>query len=212
MERLIEGVHQFRASDFGGHGELLAHLARDGQDPHTLFITCADSRVVAELITNSQPGDIFVVKNIGNIIPAFEIVASTNSTAAAIEFAVSALEVEDIVVCGHTQCGAMTALIGGIRDPREMPHLARWIEVAAPVRAVIEERYGHLGSVEERVRAAERENVLFGLENLQTYPAVQRRLLDGSLHLHGWLFNIALAELFEYSASAHQFAPLVAAE
>ena len=210
MQRLIEGVHRFRATDFGGYGELLAHLARNGQDPHTLFITCADSRVVAELITQSEPGDIFVVKNVGNIIPAFDNVASTNSTAAAIEFAVSALEVRDIVVCGHTQCGAMAALLGGISRPEEMPHLGRWIEVAAPVRRVIAEQYGHLSGAEDRCRAAEEENVLFGLENLQTYPAVQRRLAEGSLHLHGWMFKIATAELFAFDAGSLQFVPLVA--
>ena len=209
MERLTEGVHGFRASHFGGYGELLARLARHGQDPHTLFITCADSRVVAELITQSQPGDIFVVKNVGNIVPAFDNVASTNSTAAAIEFAVSALEVDDIVICGHTQCGAIAALLDGISRPEEMPHLSRWIEVASPVRTVIAERYAHLVDPEARRRAAEEENVLFGLENLQTYPAVRRRLADGSLHLHAWMFKIATAELFQYDAAGNQFVPLL---
>ena len=208
MQRLIEGVHRFRESEFGRQRELLARLARDGQDPHTLFITCADSRVLAELITQSQPGDLFVVKNVGNIVPPYDLEASTNSTAAAIEFAVSVLEVDDIVVCGHSRCGAMNALVNGIANPSELPHLVRWIEVAAPVRDVIEREYAHLSEPEDRQRAAEEENVLFGLESLHTYPAVQRRLADGSLHLHGWFFHIALGELFAYDAALAQFGPI----
>src|SRR3954467_7739693 len=112
MQRLIEGVHKFHNNEFGNYRELFSKLSRDGQNPHTLFITCSDSRVLAELITQSQPGDLFVVKNIGNIVPPAAVTGSTNSTAAAIEFAVETLRVSDIVICGHSQCGAMNALFG----------------------------------------------------------------------------------------------------
>src|SRR6266581_1248545 len=98
MQRLIEGVHKFHQEEFGQRQELFKRLARDGQNPHTLFITCSDSRVLAELITQSEPGDLFVVKNMGNIVPPASAVGSTNSTAAAIEFAVESLRVNDIVV------------------------------------------------------------------------------------------------------------------
>src|SRR2546423_11812916 len=111
MQRLLAGIHKFRKEEFGRYSALFRKLSKEGQNPHTLFITCSDSRVLAELVTQSQPGDLFVVKNAGNIVPPAKI---GGSTGAAIEFAVHVLEVSDIVVCGHTQCGAMTALLNGV--------------------------------------------------------------------------------------------------
>src|SRR5207248_3826012 len=110
MQKLIEGVHKFRTDEFGNYKKLFRKLSKEGQNPHTLFITCSDSRVMAELITQSNPGDLFVVKNVGNLVPPATATGSTNSTAAAIEFAVQTLSVSDVVVCGHSQCGAMAAL------------------------------------------------------------------------------------------------------
>src|SRR2546425_9918339 len=133
MQQLIEGVHKFRNEEFGSYRKLFRKLSQDGQDPHTLFITCSDSRVLAELITQSQPGDLFVVKNIGNIVPPANAVGDTNSTAAAIEFAVENLHVDDIVICGHSQCGAISALLGRIAMTDLTPHLRDWLSLAAPV-------------------------------------------------------------------------------
>src|SRR5690242_3322276 len=127
MQDLIKGVHTFRDAEFGRYKALFKKLSKEGQNPHTLFITCSDSRVLAELITQSKPGDLFVVKNIGNIVPPSSVRGSTNSTAAAIEFAVESLGVKDIVVCGHSQCGAMTALVHGGVDAGKMPHLCEWL-------------------------------------------------------------------------------------
>jgi len=208
MQKLIEGVHKFQAEKFGRYRELFRRLSREGQNPHTLFITCSDSRVLAELITQSQPGDLFVVKNVGNIVPPANVTGSTNSTAAAIEFAVEVLKVGDIVVCGHSQCGAMEALMHPGPQFQSMPNLDEWLRVAAPVKRTIEKEYHHLTNDAERAIAAAEENVLFALENLYSYPAVQQRLADGSLHLHGWFFKIATAELFAYDPEAMQFAPL----
>ncbi len=208
MERLIEGVHKFRREEFGRYRELFARLSREGQNPHTLFITCSDSRVLAELVTQSQPGDLFVVKNAGNIVPPATVVGSTNSTAAAIEFAVCVLEVSDIVVCGHTQCGAMAALLNGLPDPQSMPHMAAWLEVAAPVREIVRRDYGKLDAA-ARVTAAAEENVLLALENLHGYRVVAKRLNAGSLQVHGWCFKLATAEMFAYEPSVGQFQPLV---
>ncbi|NBV20825.1 MAG: carbonic anhydrase [Proteobacteria bacterium] len=208
MQRLIDGVHRFRSDEFGAYRALFQRLSREGQNPHTLFITCSDSRVLAELITQSQPGDLFVVKNVGNIVPPANVTGETNSTAAAIEFAVSTLNVSDIVVCGHSQCGAMHALLEGIPNRAAMPHLEAWLHVAAPVRDVIHLGYQHLTDRQARANAAAEENVLFAIENLKAYPAVQARLSDGSLHLHGWFFNIATAELFAFNPESKQFDPL----
>lgn len=211
MQRLLAGIHKFRKEEFGRYSALFRKLSTEGQNPHTLFITCADSRVLAELVTQSKPGDLFVVKNIGNIVPPTTATGSTNSTAAAIEFAVEVLKVSDIVVCGHSQCGAMSALLGNAPMDNTMPHLAEWLKLAAPVRETLEREYTHLEAGEQRTTAAAEENVLFALDNLHSYPCVQRRLEDGSLSLHGWFFKIATAELFAYDPESRQFQPIVAA-
>ncbi len=205
MQRLIEGVHWFRREEFGRYQELFERLAREGQRPHTLFITCSDSRVLAELVTHSKPGDLFVVKNVGNIVAPFAAAGSANSTAAAIEFAIAVLGVSDIVVCGHTQCGAMEALLHGRAEIAGLPHLRAWLEVAAPVRGLIERNYAHLTDPQARLTAAAEENVLFALENLRGYPVVAQRLAVGAVRLHGWCFKIATAEMFAYEPKSNQF-------
>ncbi|HEV2319421.1 MAG TPA: carbonic anhydrase [Verrucomicrobiae bacterium] len=209
MQRLIEGVHKFRNEEFGNYRKLFRRLSQVGQNPHTLFITCSDSRVLAELITQSKPGDLFVVKNIGNIVPPASAVGDTNSTAAAIEFAVEMVRVDDIVVCGHSQCGAIEALLGRTVVRDSTPHLRDWLKLAAPVLETLKAEYQHLHDDNARSTAAAEENVLYSLDNLHSYPCVQERLADGSLRLHGWFFKIATAELFAYDPETRQFTPLV---
>ena len=209
MQRIIAGVHKFRHEEFGNYRKLFRKLSQEGQNPHTLFITCSDSRVLAELITQSKPGDLFVVKNVGNIVPPANVRGDTNSTAAAIEFAVETLRVSDIVICGHSQCGAISALLGANPVSDSTPHLRDWLKLAAPVREILRKEYANLHDPVAQENAAAEENVLFGLENLHTYPCVQARLGDGTLQLHGWFFKIATAELFAYDPEKRQFLPLV---
>ena len=209
MQRLIEGVHRFRTDEFGNYRKLFRKLSQDGQNPQTLFITCSDSRVLAELITQSKPGDLFVVKNVGNIVPPASAAGDTNSTAAAIEFAVQMLRVSDIVICGHSKCGAISALIGQTPVGKSTPHLRYWLRLAGPVVDTMNKEYTHLKTFDERSTAASVENVLFGLDNLHSYPCVQERLMDGTLRLHGWYFKISTAELFAYDPETRQFSPLV---
>ena len=209
MQRLIEGVHRFRSDEFGNYRSLFRKLSQEGQNPHTLFITCSDSRVLAELITQSQPGDLFVVKNVGNIVPPAGARGDTNSTAAAIEFAVESLRVSDIVICGHSQCGAIASLLGETPANDSQPHLRDWLKLADPVRETLKKDYAHLTDAAARENAAAEENVLFGLDNLRSYACVQHRLADGTLRLHAWFFKIATAELFAYDPETRQFSPLV---
>ena len=212
MQKLISGLHKFRQEELGRYQELFHRLSKEGQNPHTLFITCSDSRILAELITQSQPGDLFVVKNIGNIVPAADAVGSSNPTAAAIEFAVQILGVSDIVVCGHSQCSAMENLLKGLPEPETMPHLHKWLELAAPVRDLVKSDYKHLKKDSEAcANAAAEENVLLALENLHTYQVVSKKLSAGKLHLHGWFFKIATAEMFAYDSAIQQF-QLIAAQ
>lgn len=208
MQRLLEGVHRFRTEEFGRYRDLFRRLSREGQRPHTLFITCADSRVLAELITQSKPGELFVVKNLGNIVPPVSVTGSTNSTAAAIEFAVGELEVSDIVVCGHSQCGAMHALMHRDLKGPPMPNVEQWLGIAEPVKDLVRRDYRHLKRPEDQLRALEEENVLFSLENLKSFPTVSERLAAGSLRLHAWFFKINTADLFAYDPDAKQFLPL----
>jgi len=209
MQQLIDGVHKFRTEEFGNYRKLFRKLSQEGQNPHTLFITCCDSRVLAELITQSKPGDLFVVKNIGNIVPPAVAKGEPNSTAAAIEFAVDFLKVSDIVVCGHSQCGAIAALLGRMPVGDFTPHLRDWLKIAAPVMETLKKDYAHLQNPGDQETAAAVENVLFALDNLHGYSCVQERLADGKLQLHGWFFEIATAELYAFDPEARQFAPLV---
>jgi carbonic anhydrase len=211
MQRLLEGVHRFQEEEFGKYKAMFRRLSREGQKPHTLFITCADSRVLAELITQSKPGDLFVIKNIGNIVPPGTDFSGQNSTGAGIEFAVEMLGVSDIVVCGHSDCGAVAAFMAPQLE-LGLKHLHRWIELAAPVRDLIRTNYQHLKTDAERLRAAEEENVLFSIERLHSYECVSRRLAEGSLRLHAWFFKIATGELFAYDPVPKQFVPITRAE
>jgi len=212
MEKLLEGVRRFQNVGGSRYGSLFRRLAEEGQRPHTLFITCADSRVVAELVTDSQPGELFVVKNVGNIVPPSGIVGMTNATAAAVEFAVEVLRVGDIVVCGHSHCGAINALLRPPGNGRHLPHLASWLELAEPVRESLRSRCPGGDFTEEHLRAAEERNVLFTLDNLRTYASVQARLDEGSLRLHGWFFDIATGTLRRHDADRGRFVALANGE
>lgn len=212
MQKLLEGARRFQSVGCSGYRSLFRQLAEEGQRPHTLFITCADSRVVAELVTDSKPGELFVVKNVGNIVPPAGIVGMTNATAAAIEFAMEVLRVGDIVVCGHSHCGAINALLRPATNGRHLPHLASWLELADPVREAVRARYPDGGVTDECLRAAEEMNVLLALENLRAYANVQARLDEGSLRLHGWLFDIATGTLLRHDADTGRFVSLANSE
>lgn len=208
MQRLIQGVHQFRTEEFEHYKGLFERLASEGQTPHTLFITCSDSRVLAELVTGSQPGDLFVVKNVGNIVPPVSV-SGPNSTAAALEFAVDALGVRDIVICGHTQCGAMEKLVEKLAGLENHPHLLEWLEQASPVARAVAENYPAPANLQTLMA---QENVLFGLENLKTYGVVERALAEGKVQLHGWMFKIDTAQLYSFVPESGQFEPLTPPE
>jgi carbonic anhydrase len=200
MTKLAEGVHRFRADYFNKHRELFHTLAVRGQRPETLFITCSDSRVDPNRITDSDPGELFIVRNIGNIVPSLTL---PGGTSAALEYAVEVLEVSNIVVCGHTHCGAMQALL----DPARVEGLAyvqRWLSQSLRLREIVNERYAHLEGM-ARWTAAAQENVLVQLENLREFPFVAKRLDAGTLHLSGWVFAIETGEVLAYDPATGQF-------
>ncbi|GLQ96561.1 carbonic anhydrase [Dyella mobilis] len=195
MKRLIRGFEHFREQVFPHQRDVFQKLA-SGQSPSIMFITCADSRVMPELMFTTQPGELFVYRNIGNIVPPYA--QHVSGVVAAIEYAVRVLKVEHIVICGHSDCGAMKAL----RKPelvQSMPSVAAWLKHADVARYVVEQNSVGL-SDEECVACLTRENVVGQLEHLRTLPAVAAALASGSLSIHGWVYDIAHAELQAFDA------------
>ena len=203
MQKLIQGIHRFREEDFRPLQGLFEQLAR-GQNPDTLFITCSDSRIDPNLLTRSKPGDLFILRNAGNIVPPHG--AANGGEAATIEFAVAALGVKDIIICGHSHCGAMKGLL----QPEmvaPLPAVSSWLSHAETTRRIVKENYTHLNG-DALVTATVEENVLVQLENLRTLPAVASRLVRGDLHLHGWVYKIETGDVFAYDMASGQFVPL----
>jgi len=200
MQKLIEGIHHFRNEVFSSRRELFERLAH-GQRPLACFITCADSRINPNLITNTEPGELFIVRNAGNLVPPHG--TSNNGEAAAVEFALVGLGVKDIIVCGHSRCGAMSGLL----EPEKlhnMPAVREWLRHAEATERIIRENYNHL-SGDALLTATAEENVLVQLEHLRTLPAVASRLARGEVKLHAWMYKIETGEVFEYDAVQRQY-------
>jgi carbonic anhydrase len=189
-EKLISGHRRFREK-FDSEHEVFEKLAEDGQHPKVLWIGCSDSRVVPELITGADPGELFDVRNIANIVPPAPTIAC--ATGAAIEYAVLHLEVSHIVVCGHTDCGGIKALESPPSAHTE-PHIASWLELAKPARDNVIAR----GIPAERVYLETiKANILLQCENLRSYPCVAERERAGTLSVHPWLYDLRTGEIFE---------------
>ncbi|MGV2920440.1 carbonic anhydrase [Streptomyces alfalfae] len=188
MQDLTDGVARFQRDVFPAKAELFAHLATH-HAPHTLFIGCSDARVVPELITGTEPGDLFVIRTAGNLVPAYA--PGADGITASVEYAVAALGVRDIVVCGHSACGAMTALAED-HDLGGAPAVATWLRHADTSVA----RTAADGDVPALVR----QNVLAQLTNLATHPSVARALAQGKVTLHGWVFDIPTGRVQDLTA------------
>jgi carbonic anhydrase len=203
IQRLVEGIHHFQANAFRSQRELFEHLAR-GQNPDTLFITCSDSRIDPSLIMRTKPGELFILRNAGNIIPPYG--ASNGGEAPTVEFAVVGLQVRDIVVCGHSHCGAVKGLLHPDKLI-DLPNVAAWLYHAEATRRIMFEKYKHCTPA-ELLTASIEENVLVQLENLATYPFVSERLRAGTLDLHGWVYDFETGEVHAYDPAAGQFQPV----
>jgi carbonic anhydrase len=205
MNRLLAGYRQFREIAFPKNKELFQDLGK-GQNPHTLFITCADSRVVPNMIVQAEPGDIFTVRNVGNIVPAYgEIMGGVSS---AIEYAVMALGVKNIIILGHSDCGAMKALLHP-EAVSEMKAVSTWLMQAKAAKEIVYEMAPHAHG-EELLRSVTEENVLVQISHLKTHPSVAARLRRGELELHGWVFDIATGECRAWNEAQRRFESLAA--
>ncbi len=205
MRKLLAGIHRFHNQYFSENRELFERLAEHGQAPEALFITCCDSRVVANVITHSRPGDLFIVKNMGNFVPPYsENPLDGTGVAAAVEYAVEHLRVKDIIVCGHSDCGAIKALYKERAHYADTPHIGEWLKNGERTLAIVAANYPHL-TREERLEITSEENVLVQIENLRTYPIVKMALRDGRIHVHAWYFEIGTGRVFSYSPDRSQY-------
>lgn len=203
MQKLVEGIHHFQANVFRSQREMFERLAQE-QKPHVLFITCSDSRINPNLITQTDPGELFILRNAGNIVPPYGAVHG--GEAATIEFGVVGLEVEDIIVCGHSHCGAMKGLLTP-KSLKDMPATTAWLTHAEATRRIMREKYrGRRGAAQ--LTTTVEENVLVQLENLRTHPAVAAGLAREKLKLHGWVYKIETGEIFAYDPDRGQFVSL----
>ena len=201
MQKLVEGIHQFQNDIFCFNKRFFEGLV-DGQHPLALFITCSDSRINPNLLTQTEPGELFILRNAGNIVPPYGAVEG--GEAATIEYAVSVLGVKDIVICGHSHCGAM----GGLLDESQfakLPAVRSWMSHAESTQRIIEENYTYITDAAARLTATVEENVLVQIEHLRTHPTVAAALGRKALNIHGWVYEFETGQVFGYQPQDGQF-------
>jgi carbonic anhydrase len=202
MTRIIQGVLDFQRKIFGSKKELFEKLGK-GQKPLALFITCSDSRITPDLLAQTQPGELFVLRNAGNIVPEYS--AGAGAEAATIEYAVRVLKVRDIILCGHAKCGAMHGLIepAGLAT---LPSVSGWLKHAEPVLPRLEKE--QMQSPEEKLNRTIELNVLVQLEHLRGHPAVAEALGARTIRLHGWVYHFEQGKVDAYDAMTGRFVGL----
>jgi carbonic anhydrase len=202
MEKVISGIVRFKNAAFEDRRQLFAELA-NGQSPEVLFITCADSRIDPNLVTQTDPGDLFICRNAGNIVPPHAKPAG--GTQASIEFAVAALGCKHIVVCGHTDCGAMKGAIN-TKALSDLPDVCDWLEHSRAAVETVKAKHGR--ATLDELRQVTEENVLLQLQHLRTHPAVISRISAGEIDLHGWIYDIETGDVSAWDEATDTFVPV----
>lgn len=203
MEKLVSGILKFQKEEFDAHKDLFQTLAK-GQDPEVLFITCSDSRIDPTLITQTKPGDLFIARNAGNLVPPHYSQA-TGDMDATVEFALNVLNVRHVVVCGHSDCGAMK----GAMDPekvKHLPHVYNWLSNAAAACAKVKARHGDIGH--EHLLELTQENVVLQLKHLETHPSIAAKVVTDKVMLHGWVYDIEHGQVYCYEMSTGKWVPV----
>lgn len=203
MKEILAGVERFQENVFPGYKDHFKKLA-DRQEPRALFITCADSRVLPNLITQTEPGDLFICRDVGNIVPPYGAVYG--GVSATIEYSVVVLKVPHVIVCGHSDCGAMRALLNPDRL-RGLPGVIDWLRHAEAPHHAVTRDFEHV-EPEEKLAMLVEENVVTQLEHLRTYPSVMEGLADKSLRVHGWVYEIETGSVRIYDDVAGLFKPV----
>ncbi len=202
MEYLFDGVREFNTNDFLEHKDLFSSIGRQ-HAPHTLFIGCSDSRIVPNLITKTLPGELFVVRNIANLVPYYRETEEYVSTTACIEYAVRVLNVENIIVCGHSNCGGCNALLKDSGDLAAIPHTRKWLELAKRVREKIDSQ--NIANDEEREWKTEQLNIIEQMNHLITYPYIKEKYRNNEIKIYGWYYIIETGEVFNYEKDTQVF-------
>ena len=201
---LLEGNEVFQKSYFKEHANELVDLAKNGQHPKALYIGCADSRVVPDLILDAKPGDLFVLRNVGNFVAPYKVDADFHATASGIEYATTVLEVSEIIICGHTHCGAIQALYENIDNPN-LVHTKKWLSLGQKAKQMALLALGEDGEKEKLLRLTEKLSVITQIENLLTYPSVKEKVDSGAINIHGWLYEIDTGLIEYYDPEASRF-------
>lgn len=200
MKKLIKGLHKFQKEVFPLKKNFFEELAKQ-QKPEVLFITCSDSRINPNLVTTTEPGDLFILRNAGNIIPLYGTSIGEEAT---IEFAVEQLGIEDIIVCGHSYCGAIEAAVHPERM-QNMPSLSKWItQNVTPTLDLIKQNYSNLDKT-ELLDVLLQENVLKQVESLKTHPSVAKKMLENKVSVHAWIYKIEVGQVFAFNSAEEQF-------
>lgn len=204
--KLFEGIRGFKANEHIPKKEFFEQLGKH-QNPHTLYIGCSDSRVVPNLVTGTIPGELFVVRNIGNFVPYYDRRSNTFvATSAVIEYAVKQLKVNHIIVCGHSNCGGCEAIYHSDKDMKQLPHTKKWLELAAPVKKIVDEQIAKkIISEEDRSVYTEKMNVLVQIDHLMRYPYIRKAVKNGDITIMGWWYNIEEGEIYDYDFELKRF-------
>jgi len=205
----IFGDGRFHKNYYKNHEKELLDLVENGQHPKALYIGCSDSRVLPNLMTKSAPGDLFVIRNVGNLIAPYSPDEDFHSTASGIEYAVTVLKVKHIVVCGHTHCGAIEAIYHDdeLKNPA-LIHTRKWLTLAHDAKNEAIHTLGSDAKKEELLRLTEQLSVLHQIENLLTYPSVQKAVKDEEIDIHGWIYDIASGKIEYYDTELAKYLPM----
>jgi len=203
VEKLFNGTVKFREISYQKNKELYEKL-HNGQEPHTLFIGCSDSRVVPGLITRSLPGELFVIRNIANIVPKYRVTKEYASTTSAIEYAVSALNVENIVICGHSNCGGCAAIFYEEEKLEELPNVQHWLEQVESLKNEVLFKHPNV-SEETRAQMTEQLNIVKQMTNLLSYPAIKAKYEKGEINILGWYYVIGTGEVYNFNKDTGEF-------
>ncbi len=201
------GNEEFKKSYFKNHEKELLDLVENGQHPKALFIGCADSRVMPSLMTGTAPGDLFILRNVGNFVAPYDPSTQFHASAPGIEYAVTALKVSEIIICGHTHCGAIHALFDEINNP-SLLHTKNWLALGKKAKHFAVLALGADADEEKLLRLTEKLSVVSQIENILTYPDVKKGVENDTLHIHGWVYDIERGEIEYYDPDKGQFRSL----
>ncbi|MBN2164775.1 MAG: carbonic anhydrase [Marinilabiliaceae bacterium] len=197
MEKLLKGIVEFREKDYYEHEELFHTLGKE-QNPHTLFIGCSDSRIVPNLITKTLPGELFMIRNIANIVPLYREADEFLATTSAIEYAIQVLNVDNIIVCGHSNCGGCASLYLDEDAFLKIPHTNKWLDLARPIKAKVEQQL--IGrNIAAREWLTEQINIVEQMKHLLSYPFIKSKYKNKEITIYGWYYIIETGEIFNYN-------------